>query len=426
MLKPPKTFGGSRYPLNKSADVELVSDAKLECRVKDGAVELLMYGDIGEGFGEITPANVRNYLNQHKGKRVMVRIHSKGGFALDANAIYNALLEHDGGIDTRNDGVVASAAVLPLLAGESIEMAENAMLMIHDPYSGMIGGSADFRRQADTLDMLRDIIAESYAGRTNQSADDIRQMMAQETWMNAKTALEKGFVNKVVQSSSKKPEVINQAVDSIRNQFSWISAQRESLASFLNRVPEEVPDNDQQPDKEEVMDKQLRQQCVALGMPVNATDEEALKFAMERLSKPAEAPEEKHTDPVNQIDVEALINKALNAQQQRFDAEQVRQNEVRAICNKFDAGDMIDKFISDKTSVVDVKDAILNRLSATNKPVGDDSPENTGDKPDKPEAKYEEAFKNHVANGGTCSKESFINSLKIDAGEIPLAFGAKK
>ena len=422
MHKPPKKSNGGRHAIeNHAVDFDNTADAKLECRVKGDSVELLMYGDIGEGFGEITPANVRNYLNQNKGKKVLVRIHSKGGFALDANSIYNALIEHDGGVDTRNDGIVASAAVLPLLAGESIEMAQNGMLMIHDPYSGMIGGARDFRRQADTLDKLRDIIANSYAERTSLNADDIRQMMSDETWMTADEALAKGFVNKVIGSGGRPKEAVNQAMDAIRNQLKWISGQRESLASFLNRVPAEVPEDDPQPNEEEVMDKQLRQQCVALGMPVNATDEEALKFALERMSKPAEQTQSEPALP----DIEAIVNKAvttaLSTQQQRFDAEQTRQNEVRAICNKFNQSDMIEQFISDKTPIADVKDAILNRLHANNPPAPEDNPENTGGKPKGADAKYDEAFKNYQENGGTHSREDFIGMMKDDSGDFTVA-----
>lgn len=128
-----------------------------------------------------------------------IRINSPGGDVFDGMAIHNAIARHPARTETWIDGLAASAASYAALAGEEIFMADNAMMMIHDPWSMTIGNAADHRKEADVLDKISETIVGMYARKTGLEADELKDMMAEETWFNAEEALDQGFIDRVVE-----------------------------------------------------------------------------------------------------------------------------------------------------------------------------------------------------------------------------------
>ncbi len=153
-----------------------------------------IYGDIGESFWSesITDTDVKALLDQMEGD-VTVRINSPGGSVFDGFAIYNLLKQHDGEIHVKIDALAASAASVIAMAGDSIEMADNSLMMIHEPWSMALGDSSEMRKTAELLDKIRDSIVTTYKSKTDLSDDEIKQMMVDETWFNADEAIESGF-----------------------------------------------------------------------------------------------------------------------------------------------------------------------------------------------------------------------------------------
>lgn len=124
---------------------------------------------------------------------VIVAVNSPGGDVFDAFAIYNALRRYAGKVTARIDGVAASAASLVAMAGDQIVMPENAMLMIHNPWTVAAGSAADLRSTADMMDKARDGILAAYRSKSGQSDEDIVAMMDAETWLTALEAQALGF-----------------------------------------------------------------------------------------------------------------------------------------------------------------------------------------------------------------------------------------
>jgi hypothetical protein len=69
-------------------------------------------------------------------------------------------------------------------------MADNAFLMIHDPWCLMMGNSDELRRQAELLDKIAGSLVGEYVKKSGQSRSKIKQLMADETWFSAKEALD--------------------------------------------------------------------------------------------------------------------------------------------------------------------------------------------------------------------------------------------
>ncbi|CAE6810945.1 ATP-dependent Clp protease proteolytic subunit [Paraburkholderia aspalathi] len=128
---------------------------------------------------------------------VVVAINSPGGDVFDAFAIYNALRRYAGRVTARIDGVAASAASLVAMAGDRIVMPENAMLMIHNPWTVALGTASDLRATADSMDKARDGILAAYRNKSGKSDEELTAMLDAETWMTAAEAKEAGFADEI-------------------------------------------------------------------------------------------------------------------------------------------------------------------------------------------------------------------------------------
>ncbi|EGF1143277.1 Clp protease ClpP, partial [Escherichia coli] len=96
------------------------------------------------------------------------------------------------------EGMAASMASFIAMCGDHIVMPENAMMMIHAPRGVTAGVSGDVRRFADLMDKLGDTMAETYAGRTGRSKQEITAMMEAETWMDGNECKANGFADEVI------------------------------------------------------------------------------------------------------------------------------------------------------------------------------------------------------------------------------------
>ncbi|WKJ91631.1 Clp protease ClpP [Methylomonas montana] len=158
--------------------------------------DLYLYDGIGPGSAK----NLIDGLNKIKGS-VVLRINSGGGSVFEGLAIYNAI-QRRGQVTVKIDGLAASIASLIAMAGNRTEMAENALLMIHNPWSDTSGDSADLRKQAELLDKAKTSMLSAYAGRTGKPEAEISQIMDAETWFTAEEALQHKLIDAIYQPLS--------------------------------------------------------------------------------------------------------------------------------------------------------------------------------------------------------------------------------
>jgi ATP-dependent Clp protease, protease subunit len=156
--------------------------------------EISIYDSIG-GY-EINAKQFADDLKALDVQTIHLRINSPGGSVIDGNAIFNALQRHSAKVITHIDGLAASMASVIAMAGDEIRMADNALLMIHNPWTFSMGDADDLRADADLLDKMRDIIVGAY-GRSQYNAEELKDLMDAETWMTAQEALDAGFIDTI-------------------------------------------------------------------------------------------------------------------------------------------------------------------------------------------------------------------------------------
>lgn len=165
-------------------------------------VEILIYDQIGSDFwseGITAKQFVHDLQAKGKVRRIDVRINSPGGSFFDGLAIYNTLKNHQAIVDVYIDGIAFSMASVIAMAGDTISMAKNALLMIHNPKGVASGTPEEIRAYAELMEKARDSIVMAYEDKTGIPRDEILAMVNAETYLDADEAVAKGFADEVTE-----------------------------------------------------------------------------------------------------------------------------------------------------------------------------------------------------------------------------------
>lgn len=183
--------------IRNGAVVSLPNRKPYEINAKGERGEIYLYDVIGDSWEGTTGKQFAEELRSLGDVATLdIYINSPGGSVFDGLAIYNVLARHKARKNVLIDGIAASIASVVAMAGDEITIAENGMMMIHNPWGVSAGEADDFRRMADMLDKVRDTIVDTYVGRSGHDREDISSMMASETWMTADEAIKAGLADK--------------------------------------------------------------------------------------------------------------------------------------------------------------------------------------------------------------------------------------
>ena len=173
---------------------------KARARAAVQQAQLLIYGDIGD-FGDsgVSAKAVAEQLIALDAPEVLVRINSYGGRVDEGLAIYGALRDFDGTVTVRIEGVAASIAGIVAMAGTRVEIAQDAMLMIHSAWQFAEGSAEDLRNAADGLEKADRQLAQIYARKSGRSVDEELEAMQAggDRWFTAEEALAAGYVDAI-------------------------------------------------------------------------------------------------------------------------------------------------------------------------------------------------------------------------------------
>ena len=169
-------------------------------RDEGGGRTLRLEGPIDEESfwgDEVTPKAFREDLESDSGD-ITVWINSPGGNVFAGAQIYTMLRDYPGKVTVKIDAVAASAASVVAMAGDTVLMSPVAMLFVHDPSTIAMGNARDMERAIATLNEVKESIINAYAFKTGLTHNRIAKLMENETWMNAKKAVELGFADEIL------------------------------------------------------------------------------------------------------------------------------------------------------------------------------------------------------------------------------------
>jgi ATP-dependent Clp endopeptidase proteolytic subunit ClpP len=182
-------------------DAENASRYEFHAEANGEDVTLLIYGFVS-GSAEIdsmvgADKIARDLASVPDARNITVKINSKGGDVFAGTAIYNTLKNHPANVTVYIDGLAASIASVIAMAGDTVIMPRNAMMMIHAPSVAVVGNADELTDTADTLRTIAKSMSSIYESKTGLSSDEIAKIMDAETWFSPEEALAKGFIDRI-------------------------------------------------------------------------------------------------------------------------------------------------------------------------------------------------------------------------------------
>lgn len=147
-------------------------------------------------------------------------------------------------------GIAASMASVIACACDELHMDENAVLMIHLPFSYVEGNANDMKKEAELLDLMTKSLVSVYRSKFNKTDDEIVQMLTNETWILGGEASEYGL-KCVIDNATSEPMKFAAKYKKIFNNFKHIP-------EVLNMTNEkEITNEDIVKDAEKIGDEVL-------------------------------------------------------------------------------------------------------------------------------------------------------------------------
>ncbi len=202
-----------------AASVQMNNDTQSWFSIKAGAndtAEISIYDEIG-GWGISAKAFAKQLKDLGNVKKINLHIHSPGGSVFDGMAIFNLLNNHTAKKIVYIDGLAASMASVIAMVGDVVIMPENAMMMIHKPWGIQGGDAEDMRKYADLLDKIEETLISAYTKKTGKSAEELAEMLAEETWLSGQECVEHGFADQLAEPVKAMAKIKSQRMKEFSN-----------------------------------------------------------------------------------------------------------------------------------------------------------------------------------------------------------------
>ena len=147
------------------------------------------------------------------------------------------------------DGIAASAASVVAMAGTEVIMSPVSMLMIHNPMTIAYGSTSEMQRAIDMLSEVKESIINAYEIKTGLSRNKISKLMDNETWMDARKAVELGFADSILKRDEiqdieipnvsmlyQEATVQNSMINKIKETFKNVNEEKIKADSLIDRL----------------------------------------------------------------------------------------------------------------------------------------------------------------------------------------------
>lgn len=161
--------------------------------------EVQIVGSIDADMVNSLIAQIRFLAQEDPKKEIAFFINSPGGSVPDGMALLDVMQAVSCPIRTVCVGTAASMASLLFVCGDTRDMLEHSRLMIHDPLVQNLSGSAlEIEKASKNLLKSRETICKIYAKVSGKTLDEIYATTCEDTWLDAQTALDMGFADRII------------------------------------------------------------------------------------------------------------------------------------------------------------------------------------------------------------------------------------
>lgn len=210
--------------------------------------------DVGEfyewfGMSSTYPNKIQRAIANDEDDEITLNIASNGGDVFAASEIYTMLKDSQKNIVVNVQGLAASAASVIAMAGNTVRMSPTSQMMIHKASVATYGNADDLDHESDVLNSIDESIAMAYELKTGMKQTDILQLMATETWMNAKAAVDKGFADEIMFNESEDEPTFENAMHALPS--------KAAINKFKNLIAKEKLNKQSSQPKNSLREKKL-------------------------------------------------------------------------------------------------------------------------------------------------------------------------
>lgn len=147
----------------------------------------------------ITSKRIQKVMEQSPGvSLIRALINSPGGYTDEGLAIQALLKRHAARVECEVLGMMASAATLVALGGDTIKMHQGAYAMIHQASTCACGTVADLEAGVKGLLVTNESIINLYRSRNGKTDAEVREAVMNTTYFTAEEAVAWGLADEVI------------------------------------------------------------------------------------------------------------------------------------------------------------------------------------------------------------------------------------
>lgn len=236
---------------------------------QEDTLELYIYGDVTDieidwlnwcyVESENSAKHFREELGSHPDvNQINIYINSYGGSVFEGTAIYSQLKRHPAQKTVYVDGFACSIASVIAMAGDTVIMPKNTMMMIHNMWNIVMGNAAQLRKAADDLDTIMEGNRQAYLQKSDGkiSEEKLIELLEAETWLTADQCVEYGFADQILEQEadmSDAKQLLQKANLTMAQQLQFnksFAAQLKKFTEPVQQVPPKEPESTPTPEPE--------------------------------------------------------------------------------------------------------------------------------------------------------------------------------
>lgn len=237
-----KGFFNAKKESDKKAVMDIYGEI-VDDKLMDSETSAVSFRDALNEFGEV--------------EEIEITVNSPGGSVFSGINIANQISNHPAHVTVNVSGVAASIASVIAVAADTVKMASNSMLMIHEVWAPFMGNHSEMRKFADDLEKINTTVFNSYLSK-NPKIDHalLKDMMSKETWLTSEECLELGLIDEITDANKAAAKISPEMEAQFKN-MPMLGGD-----TFMSRYRNEDPQQPQEPKKpneeitaEDMMDK---------------------------------------------------------------------------------------------------------------------------------------------------------------------------
>lgn len=294
---------------------------ELKFKCEGNAIELKMYGEIGEQWLKeedddniYSLTDLEKALKDHKDiATIDIYINSAGGSVFDGVAMYNMLKRHKAYKRVFIDGFACSVASVIAMCGNQVIMPKSSMMMIHNAWTVAMGNAKELRKQAEDLDKINETIKNAYLSRKTLTIDEskLTELMDNESYLSAEECFNYGLCTKVADDIEGVEDKVNEALDKITNLY---QNKLDTLNAMKNCIKDIEQENVEPEEEVEVVETGEVEETTIEPVEEGATE----PVEEEATETPEETTIETEEDGIENVEVQTQVQQVQENALKRF------------------------------------------------------------------------------------------------------------